>query len=172
MNKLPNLVLPIIAGVALFAGSAFFSNDAEAECVVGVKSNDVLNVRSGPGTNYPIIGSLRPNQCDVEVYKYELGWAHISNFNGYVSSKFLHREDDGGDGGEQLGYTACVRGVQTNDVLNIRSGASTGSRIVGVIPPKACDVEVFSEGDGINGFVRIKYKGITGWAAERFLYVL
>lgn len=34
-------------------------------CVVDVRRNDKLNVRTGPSTGYPIIAALKPDQCGI-----------------------------------------------------------------------------------------------------------
>ena len=69
----------------------------QSEAVTSVKvgyvsiDSGVLNVRSGPGTNYKVIGSLK-NNVSVSVYSQsKLGWSQIG-FKGkrdYVSSKYL-----------------------------------------------------------------------------------
>ena len=50
----------------------------------------VLNVRSGPGTNYSKIGTLKDKEA-VTVYSINKGWAQISfrGKNGYVSDAYL-----------------------------------------------------------------------------------
>ena len=49
-----------------------------------------LNVRSGPGTQYPRIGSL-PKGEDVDVFAEKGDWAYIAGdgLQGYVSKQFL-----------------------------------------------------------------------------------
>ena len=50
------------------------------EAFVKVASNDVLNVRSGPGTSHSIVGKLKLND-QVSVYRYEGDWAYIKSGN-------------------------------------------------------------------------------------------
>jgi len=74
--------------------------------------------------------------------------------------------------GVNVSLSGMWRGVKSNDVLNIRSQATARSRINGVIPPTACDVEVYSYANSVNGFVRVKYRSVIDWTSLKFLYVL
>ena len=55
-----------------------------------VASWDVLNVRSGPSTNYSVVGKLNAG-AKVSIYRYEGEWAYIQsgNITGYVNSYYL-----------------------------------------------------------------------------------
>lgn len=58
--------------------------------IKGVATNDTLNVRSGFGNQYSIIGTL-PNNAKVDIYETKNGW-HKINYNGvygYVSSTYV-----------------------------------------------------------------------------------
>lgn len=59
-----------------------------------IKTNSTLNVRSGPGTSYGVIGSLQNNSY-VEVVDFIDGWAAISlnGQKGYVSQKYLQKSE-------------------------------------------------------------------------------
>lgn len=81
MKKL--LISAIVAASALTA-SAASANSAWTQHGV------TLNARSGPGTNYHVIGSFNP--CtSVHVVGHQHGWAKVSYNNHYywVSSKYL-----------------------------------------------------------------------------------
>ena len=60
------------------------------EAVVNVDSWDVLNVRSGASTNYPVVGKLNAG-AKVSVYRYEGEWAYIQSgtITGYVNNYYL-----------------------------------------------------------------------------------
>ena len=60
------------------------------EAVVNVDSWDVLNVRSGAGANYPVVGKLTAG-TKVSVFRYEGEWAYIQsgNLTGYVNKYYL-----------------------------------------------------------------------------------
>ena len=71
--------------------------------VVGVASNDVLNIRSGPGTQFPIVAEIPPNGGDVAVYScrqvagYSNAWCEVSwqGVDGWASSCCLVGEASG-----------------------------------------------------------------------------
>ena len=56
--------------------------------VYKVKVNTVLNVRKGPGTNYPVVGKLK-NGVMVSVYETSGTWARIGT-DKWVSMNYLH----------------------------------------------------------------------------------
>ena len=64
-------------------------------------------------------------------------------------------------------HAACVTGVASNDVLNMRSRASARSAIVRGIPPHACGVTLTGRYSGNWG--RVRYGGVTGWVNMRYI---
>lgn len=63
--------------------------------VFRVASNDTLNIRTGPGTRYPVIGELAYDATEVEVVRRDeaTGWGLI-NFeerSGWVSLSYMRR---------------------------------------------------------------------------------
>jgi uncharacterized membrane protein len=78
---LSRVIAPAVAETAL---PAIYS-------VAGVSGGDVLNVRSGPSTDHPVIGGL-PNGAEVEVTATAGdGWARIlrGEGNGWVAMRYL-----------------------------------------------------------------------------------
>ena len=65
------------------------------EAVVNVASWDVLNVRSGAGTNYSVVGKLNSG-AKVSIYRNEGEWAYIKSgtITGYVNSYYLSSPSD------------------------------------------------------------------------------
>ena len=64
-----------------------------------------------------------------------------------------------------------VRGVASDDVLNIRSGPSPRHDVVGTIPPDATGV--YGAGGrrqiGQSVWREVTYGGVRGWVNDRFL---
>ena len=93
------------------------------QAYVNVSSWDVLNVRSGPGTNHSVVGELKMN-AEVSVYRYEGHWASIKsgNVTGYVNSNYLSSSlsskrvivIDAGHGGSDPG--AIGNGIREKDL--------------------------------------------------------
>ncbi|WP_199559094.1 SH3 domain-containing protein [Nioella nitratireducens] len=63
--------------------------------VTGVASDDVLNVRSGPGVENRIVGALPPSATQVEIVgtTQDRGWGRVSlgEVSGWVSMRYLDR---------------------------------------------------------------------------------
>lgn len=66
-------------------------------CVVGIVAPDVLNVRSGPGVDNPIVFELQPEQCRIYIAGDSVGaWAPVlvslgpdGDVEGWVSTRYL-----------------------------------------------------------------------------------
>ena len=142
------------------------SGSAEAACVRGVASNDVLNMRAYASTSAEIVGAIRPGRCGVRIRDRSGNWLRVSvgGYTGWVNGRYIRDESDG-DEGDHIS-SACVRGVADNDVLNIRSRPTSSSRIVGIIKPGRCGVQVFH---GQGNWRNISYRGVRGWVNRRYL---
>lgn len=63
--------------------------------VKDVASDDVLNVRAGPSTAYPIVGSFRPDEAGIATFTnvpaFEPRWIEVSKgeLTGWVSATYL-----------------------------------------------------------------------------------
>lgn len=138
------------------------SSAAEAACVRGVASNDVLNMRTRPSASAPIVGAIRPGRCGVSIRRRSGNWlrVRVGGYSGWVSARYIEQ-----DGGDHIS-TACVRGVASNDVLNIRSRPTSSSQIVGLIKPGRCGIQVFH---GQGNWRSISYRGVRGWVNKRYL---
>jgi uncharacterized protein YgiM (DUF1202 family) len=65
-----------------------------------------------------------------------------------------------------------VVGVAEDDVLYVRSKPGPQNSSVGKIPAKGVGIQILegsSERVGQSTWVRVNYKGITGWVNSRFL---
>jgi uncharacterized membrane protein len=65
--------------------------------VVGVASDDVLNVRAGPGGSHPIVGELGSEERGVEVIRAEGNWGLVNVYDGvgWASLRYLNPRPDG-----------------------------------------------------------------------------
>ena len=68
------------------------ADDPAFRCVIGVASNDMLNVRSGPSASNAIVGRLPPGECFVEVIAKRGRWFMITKdgTTGWVNSRYLN----------------------------------------------------------------------------------
>ena len=123
-----------------------------------VKVNSALNMRSGPGGNYGVIGTLRNND-KVEIIKEVDGWYEI-RFNGkvgYVSKSYITIVNEGANNEtESVIKEGTVYGVSTN--LNVRTGPGTSSQVVGYLL-SGDKVKILGEE---NGWYKIQFNASTG----------
>lgn len=84
-----------------------------------IVNTDTLNIRKGPGTNYPIIGIAKQGDILTIVGESD-NWCKISNNKGWVCGDYLTKTD---------GYRVKINTA----VLNIRSGPGTNYPIVGQV---------------------------------------
>jgi N-acetylmuramoyl-L-alanine amidase len=71
------------------------AHDVLSYRVVGVRSDDVLNIRSGPNANLSIVGAIPPNGRGIQIAGTCTGqWCPIKyqNLSGWVNRTFLARE--------------------------------------------------------------------------------
>lgn len=113
-----------------------------------------LNVRSGAGTNYSIIGSL-PKGTQVTVYEESNGFSRIGGGQ-WVSSSYLSSTKP------SSGSTTKTAYVKVNSSLNVRAGAGIGYRIVGSLS-NGTRVTIYEES---NGWARI---GNGQWVSSQYL---
>ncbi len=134
--KSARLLGALTLGVAFHMLAApVVATDANAACVSGVARNDVLNIRSGPGASYGVVGFIRPGECGGARDRAPRGEMDLGRLwpGGFVNKRYLRSEDEGGDGDKAVMGAAsaaiagdpafrCVIGVASND-MNVRSGA-------------------------------------------------
>ena len=121
--------------------------------VMYVTANSGLNIRSGAGTGYSVVGSLKNGQS-VTVYEEMNGWSRIGNGQ-WVSSQYLTT-----NASQQVSYP--TKYVTANGGLNVRAGAGTNYKKVKALP-KGAKVTVY---ETRNGWSRI---GNGQWVSSRYL---
>ena len=123
-----------------------------------VKVNSALNMRSGPGSNYGVIGTLRNND-KVEIIKEVDGWYEI-RFNGkvgYASKSYITIVNEGSNNGtDSVIKEGTVYGVSTN--LNVRTGPGTSYQVIGYLL-SGDKVKILGEE---NGWYKVQFNASTG----------
>ena len=112
------------------------STNSVTETVInqeGLVNASTLNVRSGPGTNYSKIGSLKNNTKVSIVAKYSNNWLKIkfNNGYGYVSGDYIDNIKNIFTKWENGDYNCKVRATAN---LNLRTGRGTDHKIITTIP--------------------------------------
>lgn len=116
-----------------------------------------LNVRSGPGGVYPVVGSLRNGASVALNGRSSNGWLQLSNGN-WVAGGFIRNGSGGGGGGGTVG-TGYIR--TNGGALNVRS--APGGRVVYRL---ANGTAVSLNGRTSNGWSQLTN---GNWVASRFI---
>lgn len=147
------------------------SNDDVTVIKTGVVTANSLNIRSGVGTTYGVIGKLSKG-AKVEVVSESNGWYKIkySNGYGYISASYVntdtHNNGNSGNSNTDKPSTESKLGEVTTNGLNVRNGRGTSYSVVGKLN-KGDKVELL---DKVNGWYKIKYNGSkSGYVSATYI---
>lgn len=131
---------------------------AAAEDGAGTVNVSTLNVRSGPGTTYDKVGTLKKGAA-VTILEQADAWYKVSrgDLTGYVSSEYI-----------TLGLVARD-GMVTTGTLNVRSGPGTAYGKVGTLKRGAA---VSVEDDRTAGWYKISGGGLSGYVSSEYVTIL
>ena len=123
-----------------------------------------LNVRSGAGTSYAVIGSLKHND-KITITGESSGWYKItySGKTGYVSAAFVILDGTA----TQTPPAPQTKTVYVNtpgSSLNVRSGAGTSFAVIGTLKHG----EKITVTDHNNDWYKLTYSGKTGYISKSF----
>ncbi|WP_460811080.1 SH3 domain-containing protein [Microlunatus endophyticus] len=147
-------------GTAVAVGSVQMASAESATATAGV------NIRSGPGTKYQIVGGLDAGQRITAVGQPKNGWVKVQ-FNGstaYVSAAYLNLKSGTTTAGPAAIYTKGTK-IATA-ALNVRQGPSLGSKVIGYI---AEGQNVTLTGKQSRGFAEMLYGGQRAWVSGQYL---
>ena len=164
-----SLILARLAAVAVAATSVAVSLPSAADpiaqgaehCVINVRSDDVLNLRSAATPRSAALTGLRYGQCGVMVTGacrgdwcpvedgHYAGWAHRHYLGAVSPARF------------------CVIGVAGNDVLNLRAWPSPQSRVLTGLAPASCGIVALPYAR--DGWRKIRAGGWEGWVNARYV---
>jgi uncharacterized protein YraI len=150
--------------------------EAVDHCVVDQAAGDALNVRSGPSTSYPVIGTLAFDATAVSTTGVgaqdemsRMWWeVEYGGGTGWVASWLLTQSPC------QVTTAAdfCVIDTVCTDRLNVRSGPAASYPILGSLPFDAVGVQATgASATDPNGrtWLQVRFRGGVGWAASWFL---
>jgi uncharacterized protein YraI len=152
------------AGAAAVAGGVLLASVNRAGAASGwYRTTSRLNLRSGPGTGYGVRlvlpeGALVSSQGETSgawlkvAYDGTIGWAH----GDYLA------ESNGGSNDEW----PVVGSAVTTSAVNLRSGPSTGHKVLRVLA-RGTRVEI-TDNLG-NGFRAVVHDGLAGWVYDDYL---
>lgn len=127
----------------------------------------ILNVRSGPGTQNALIGTMNSGQ-QFAVTGEQGGWYSV-DFNGqtgWVSGEYAiitgGQVASGGGGASAPGAPSGLR-FTTGNILNFRSAPNTGSGILELIPYQTGLDVVGRSAD--SAWLKVNFNGRSGWVS-------
>ncbi|WP_374718034.1 SH3 domain-containing protein [Neobacillus sp.] len=134
--------------------------------IAAIAKTSQLRVRSGPGSNFQIIGFLNKGQ-EVSILDQNENWYKISSPFGerWVSKEFLELKT-----AKLENSTASVSkngeiGTVKSKILNVRKEPTASSKLVGKLA-KGTKVTILSKE---NKWVKVKYLNIIGWVSGSYL---
>lgn len=151
------------------SGNSAPSNSSSSKKVYVTASS--LNVRSGPSTNYNVVGSLKEGAA-VTTYGSTDGWYKIK-YNGktaYISAKYTSSKASSGSSNSSSNSSSSSSNKVNYNVkitasaLNVRSGPSTDYGVKGTL----------HEGDVVkasalkDGWYKISFSGETGYISSKY----
>lgn len=125
--RLPLLATGAIIAV-LFVAATAWAQDAYR--VVGVESPDVLNVRAGPSTGFPVVGTIPPGTGGIQIVgECAQRWCPISHggLMGWVNSRFLAVEAEA-PAEVEASAAGVTRAVLPDGTLELRFSDGTARR--------------------------------------------
>lgn len=150
-NNLQKIILiPTIISIVLI--SSVFHKNLTFAATLKVVNTNTLNVRSGAGTKYKVLGKLTKN-TKISVISESKGWSKFTynKKTAYVSSKYL------------------INSITTKYVnaksLNVRSGAGTKYKVLGKLK-RNTKINVNSTSKGWSKFT---YNGKTAYVDSEYL---
>lgn len=130
-----------------------------------VYANTTVNVRSGPGTEYDIVGMLYEGSAVVRTGLGSNGWSRVL-YNGetaYIRSDFLQSGSSTESG---VTFSDVEETVYAVTDVNIRSGPGTEYTRIALL---TLGSSVTRTGVGSNGWSRILYEGQIAYIHSDFL---
>ena len=163
--------LAFLALVVMLAASLPLT--ALAETYATVMVSDVLHLRSGPGSEYAILGRYR-NGTRVTVLSTGKRWSRVrtpDKKTGYMYNQYLSAFRTTGSTGSSSGSSSTWTGTAIRYIksgigpVNFRKNASVNSKLLDQLPGGTM-VTLLSEG---SVWSRVRYNGTLGWIKTRYL---
>lgn len=130
-----------------------------------VTNTNRLNIRSGPGTEHAIIGSI-PRGEWIEVFGNDGSWVYgrtvKTNITGYFSGSFLKITGTGSGG---VGSVVVVNNPNPSSFLNLRQSPSYSAPVLAIFYNGATGTVL----GHTNGWYHVDISGMRGYFRQEFL---
>lgn len=139
---------------------------------VGTINADSLNIRSGAGTSYSILGSLKGG-AKIDIINSTNGWFQINcnGTTGYVSGEYVTLSTGNSDssrpsrGGSESNSSVNKSGTVKVSALNFRTGPGTNYDVIQSLK-QGTKLEITEE---VNGWYKCVYNSNTGYVSKEFV---
>jgi SH3-like domain-containing protein len=133
----------------------------DEHCVVNVRTDDALNIRSRPTSRSRVEGRKRYGECGIFVRRpcsgnwcpvedgHIVGWAHRHFLAAISPARY------------------CVTGVAFGDVLNVRAYPSPQSRVLTRLGRRQCGISFLPY--SVGNWQKIRVGGWQGWVNRRYV---
>ncbi|XZF75649.1 C40 family peptidase [Bacillus sp. AL-1R] len=129
-----------------------------------ISSGNGVRIRSGAGTDNPILGSVYKNE-KLDVISSENGWYKV-NYKGrigYIVGTYVKKQNSYVENEKIKSNTSHY--ISTGNGVRIRSGAGTNYRILGSVY-KNDKLDVLSS---LNGWYKVNYQGRVGYISGTYV---
>lgn len=131
-------------------------------------STDFVNVRGGPGLSYPLIKIVYRDE-KYPIVKEQGDWIEIqleSGQTGWVVNWLVMKETSSNNTGTKTNSeTKNNTGIVNGDTLNIRSGPSAYSPVIGKLTT-GTSVTIFAKQ---NNWLEVGFSNLRGWVSSEFI---
>lgn len=146
-----------------------------------VQYASVLNVRTGPGTTYSIIGKVvRGNVLSLTARNIDASWVRVigpGNLVGWVNRSYIQITQgnvqslpvQGGSTGPNPGDTTGVR-IRTLTTVRLRSGPGAQYALLGNLGWGVVADVIGRTAD--NSWLQIRFGGVTGWVYSPYVQII
>lgn len=167
---MPRLMLNIVATVGMWAAVMLvLAGPANADpivpgeehCVVNIRSDDTLNMRSEPNPRAEVVARKRQGECGILVHEPCRGnWCSVEDGHslGWVNRRYIAIVSPA---------IYCVSGVASGDVLNLRAFPSPQSRVLTRLHRQQCDIAFLPY--AVGSWQKVRVEGRQGWVNRRYL---
>ena len=164
MNPL-SLAIALVLGSGLLVTTGGVSRaqtvvPGEEHCVVNVRVDDRLNMRSRPSARSSVLAQKRHDECGVVVQSCTGAWCRVEDGHnlGWVHRRYISMVSPA---------MYCVTSLAPGDRLNVRAYPSLGSRVLTRLPQHRCGIAFLPYAQGT--WQKVRVSGWQGWVNRRYL---
>ena len=168
LKRILTAMLSALCIATIFFSSLSISSSSQvaaASTSAATMTGDYVNLRSGAGTNYSIIGSLSSGELVTVLDDSNPDWVKVQTSNGaigYCSKEFVKTLSSDDEAEELIG-------TLTGDYVNLRAGAGTGHAVIGMLYLND-EVTVLDDSDANWAKIRTK-DGQEGYCSKEYLHI-